>query len=445
MRTLKHALSSVAVLLTIVCAVIPARAQLSGNYSIGSGGDYSSFASALAALGSQGVSGPVHFAVHAGTYNEYVFVGEFSGVSATNTVTFDGGSGNAATRVLTYAITWNYGAVLTLDGADYVRFRNLTIASTGPSYGFAVKFANAADHNEISDCVITTPANTASTYHRGIVTASLTSSPSYGDHGSYNLIRDNVIESGYYGIQWYGASSSDYTVSRENHFIGNTVKDFHYYGIYMGGGGAQVLRGNSVVQRSSGAFSTSGGYGIYMNYCNDGPEVSGNYCRTASNALRLYNHNRYASSPAVRACAYNNMLISDGTGTAYGMYVYYCQNTDVYFNSCRAASATGTVYGIYAGGSSSSDVRIVNNIVGCETSGTLRPVYVSSTSAFTAFDYNILYSGGTPSAESWLWESTTYASLAAMQAAVPGYHQHSQDADPFWVAADNLHSTSPYA
>jgi len=444
MRTLKHAFSTVAVLLGIVCAVVPARAQLSGNYTIGSGGDYTSFAGALAALGSQGVSGPVHFDVLAGTYNEYVFVGQFTGVSATNTVTFDGGAGNAATRVLTYAITWPYGAVLTLDGADYVRFRNLTIASTGPTYGYAVKFCNSADYNEITDCVITMPANTTSNYHRGIVTAPLSGMPTYGDHGSYNLIKCNAIINGYHGIWWYGFSRYDAVVSRENRFIGNTVEDFYYDGINLYAVGDATVRENTIIQRATGTYLASAGTSLSINYCNDGLEVSGNYSRSAQIALRIFRAN-FHTPYAAKARVFNNMAISEGGNYVYGIYTRDCRNTDIVHNSARASNTNGYAYGIYVTTSSVTGFNIANNLVSCSTAGVLRPIYVNAPSTFNLFDYNIVHSTGSPTVETWIWDGVVYSSLAALQAAVPGFHQHSMDVDPEWSSNFDLHSSSPVA
>ena len=61
---------------------------LSGSYTIGSGGSYSTFTAAVADLTSNGVSGPVTFNVISGTYTEQISIGSISGASSTNTITF---------------------------------------------------------------------------------------------------------------------------------------------------------------------------------------------------------------------------------------------------------------------------------------------------------------------------------------------------------------------
>ncbi|MBP9180934.1 MAG: right-handed parallel beta-helix repeat-containing protein, partial [Bacteroidia bacterium] len=75
---------------------------LSGNYTINPSGsgltNYTTFTAARTDLVNCGVSGPVTFTVSAGTYTEQVLLTAISGASSTNTITFDGGTGNAVTR-----------------------------------------------------------------------------------------------------------------------------------------------------------------------------------------------------------------------------------------------------------------------------------------------------------------------------------------------------------
>ncbi|MBM3324913.1 MAG: hypothetical protein FJY66_04530, partial [Calditrichaeota bacterium] len=62
---------------------------LAGSYDIGGGNnDYNSFSEAVAALMSNGVSGAVTFNVYGTIYNEAIQIGDITGASAVNTVTF---------------------------------------------------------------------------------------------------------------------------------------------------------------------------------------------------------------------------------------------------------------------------------------------------------------------------------------------------------------------
>src|ERR1700722_13948537 len=75
---------------------------LSGPYTIGSSGTYSSFSAAASDLATYGVSGPVTFTVAAGTYSEQPVIGKITGASATNTITFVGQT-DSSKVILTYA------------------------------------------------------------------------------------------------------------------------------------------------------------------------------------------------------------------------------------------------------------------------------------------------------------------------------------------------------
>ena len=68
------------------------HAQLSGSYTIGPTGNYSTFNAAVNALTSQGIAGAVTFLAEPGTYDEHISLGAINGASAENTITFQGTS-----------------------------------------------------------------------------------------------------------------------------------------------------------------------------------------------------------------------------------------------------------------------------------------------------------------------------------------------------------------
>ncbi|HOJ05853.1 MAG TPA: BNR-repeat neuraminidase N-terminal domain-containing protein, partial [Bacteroidota bacterium] len=436
-------LSSLLILASLLC-VSTASAQLSGSYTIGSGGNYASFTAAISALTTSGVSGAVTFNVLSGTYNETFTIPAITGASSTNTITFDGGAGNAASRVITYNMATSYGSVITLDGADYVKFKNLTINSTNSSYGYGFLFTNSADYNEISNCVINLPANTTSAYHIGICASTTTSYSTTGDYGNYNLIKDNTITSGYYAIRWNGSgTSSDYTTVTGNQFIGNNVYDWYYYGMYLYYiGGALVVKDNNAVQRTTGTFTTSSGYAYYIYYPNNGPEISYNYAYARYAPYYIYYPNGYYASSTNRGKIFNNMGVGEGTSTIYGLYVNYARYCDILYNSISTKNTTGTAYGIYQYGESTSyDCKILNNIISHDGSGSWYPVYTYYPTSISAYDYNLYYKTGTAS-ENWYWNATTYASFTAMKTAVTTRHQNSKWGNPRFASATDLHSTS---
>ena len=71
-----------------------------------------------------GVSGSVVFNVAAGAYSGQVNItSSITGVSPTNTITFDGGNGNSSTRIITYSSS----PVILISNNPYILFKNITI------------------------------------------------------------------------------------------------------------------------------------------------------------------------------------------------------------------------------------------------------------------------------------------------------------------------------
>jgi len=420
-------------------------APLAGTYTInpaGSGNtNFTSFGDAVAALDLLGISGAVTFQVAAATYNEQVTLTPVAGASMTNTITFDGGANNAASRILTYSAP-QYQAVVMLNGADYIRFRNLTVNSTNSSYGYGFRFTNSADYNEVTDCVINLPANTTNSYHIGICASSTTSFSSTGDWGDFNLIKDNEINSGYYGIRWNGYSSTNTTYARGNQFIGNTVKDYYYYGIYLRYMTELVVTDNWVQQRKSGTWTSSSGYGMYVYYPNNGPVIANNYIESHDYGLYAYYLNNRVTSTANRAKVYNNMIVCEGTSSVYGMYVRNPEYADIAYNSVNMVN-TSTAYGIYDYGQSSTlyDVKIVNNWIAHTGNSTFYAMYNQYRESNSTYDYNAFYKNGSGTTY-FRFDGNSYTSLSALKAAWPTFHQNSVEGNPYFYGKYDLHSNS---
>ncbi|NQW41015.1 MAG: hypothetical protein HQ466_03510, partial [Cryomorphaceae bacterium] len=99
-----------------------------GTYTIGSGGTYSTFTAAFAAAAC-GVAGPVVFQVltSSSTFTEQLVINDIPGMSATNTITVKGNF-----NTLSFAATnTNERHTLHLNGADHLRFEDLTIEAVG--------------------------------------------------------------------------------------------------------------------------------------------------------------------------------------------------------------------------------------------------------------------------------------------------------------------------
>ena len=176
---------------------------LTGTYTIGASGDYTSFASAADALASCGISGPVTFNVMAGTYTEGIELPVITGSSMTNTITFDGM--NAAT--IDYDAGSGQNAIVLMNGADYVTFKNFTFnhSKTVDAWGFRI--INESDFLTIENNTFNMGTGTSDVVAVA-ATGSATSATTEGDHCENLTVNNNTIIGGSDGIRLEGRSAT---------------------------------------------------------------------------------------------------------------------------------------------------------------------------------------------------------------------------------------------
>ena len=202
-------------LLLVACVFVSstvAFAQLSGTYTINSGGgaNYTSLSAAVTDLNTQGVSGPVVFNVTsvATTYVGQMIINNVTGASSTNTVTFNG-NGNTVQFASTNS---QQRAVIKLNGASWITINDFIInaAPGGQFYGYGVQLLGEnADNNVISNNTVNTSKTISSSSYGGIsITSCATSQTCTNNTGDFNLIINNLIIGGYYGITNMGGTST---------------------------------------------------------------------------------------------------------------------------------------------------------------------------------------------------------------------------------------------
>ena len=126
--------------------------QLSGNYIIGTGGNYLTISSAVNDLNTLGVIGPVIFNIKSGSYNEFFTISSFTGSSSVNTVTFRSQTGNSSDVILNSDAADS--VLLKINGADNVKLENITFTDTLNSITqrFRIMFYGNCDNINIAGC-----------------------------------------------------------------------------------------------------------------------------------------------------------------------------------------------------------------------------------------------------------------------------------------------------
>ncbi len=400
---------------------------LSGPYTIGgTNPDFQSLADAVTALNNCGVNGPVVFNIAPGTYSAQIVLNEILGTSATNTVTFQSSTNNAADVTITFSAsssTDNY--TFYLDGADYVILKNLTITAGGTSYARAVVIGNSATNNEINACIINSVQSTSSN------AAGIYSSGSNDDN---NTIKNNTINYGYYGIYYYGASNSNLEMGTliEN----NTIKDWYYYGIYLSNQDAPQVLGNTIDNTNG---NSSYAYALYAYYCDNAMEIMNNKINivTSSTAygMRLYYCNGSGAGSGLIA---NNFITenSNNTNTHYGIYSYYSTMQDYYYNTVNmtSGSTSARAFYHYNYSSSSQDINLKNNVF--VNNGGGYAIYISSPSTIATSDYNDFYTSGSNLG---YWNGI-HANLSSWQTSTY-MDANSISHNPVFISNTNLHTT----
>lgn len=391
---------------------------LSGNLTIGVGGDYASFTAAAAAMFDCTISGPVVFSVLPGTYNENMILTPIPGASATNTVTFDGGS--ASTTTLSWTGSGGLPAI-GLNGADYVTIKNLTIENTATTDAWGVQLNDTANWNTIDSCIFLMDPGTGNTDVQAIVASnSNTSSFTEGQNANYTTISNNTILGGEYGIHLEG---QDANRTAGNKILNNVIDGPEDYGIYIDDQDSIEVIGNRIVN-----IKNSGGDGIYTFDLVDF-RINENFIVAPDYGLYLFDGNFDGPATLGLSEINNNMIVSQ---TDYGMYLDDIESLNIFHNSVMGNPAIRINDFI--------NVDIRNNIFASDADF----AFESDDDAPIILNYNLYY---TPTTNTNFVDfgPTTYADLAAWQAASPALNINSVEGNPFFASAEDLHAQGALA
>ncbi|HOY30413.1 MAG TPA: CARDB domain-containing protein [Bacteroidales bacterium] len=395
---------------------------LNGIYAIGPTGDFTTFSDALTAMQTCGISGPVTFNVQSGMYNERLVISEIPGASAINTITFQSLTGVNTDVVLqdTTNTTTNY--VIKLDGADHLRFKNMTLQSSATTaYTRVIELAANAIDNQFDGNIVTAPAATASSTNTALI---------YSGAGldSLSVINNNEIINGSYGIYLYGGSST--SLENKTTITNNTFLNQYQYAIRLGYQAAPVISGNIITTNSTAAF-----YGIYTYYCDNALKILKNIISLTSGGYGIYISYCDGASGQEGLTA-NNFVSIGGTTATYGIYNGYSTFQNFYYNSINVYTDYTTARAMYMIGTTYPYHNYKNNIfayTGTNASG--MAFYVSTVANVNTSEFNDLYSTGTNLG---YW-GANQATLAAWQIA-SSKDSNSVSVNPNFISPADLHT-----
>ena len=409
------------------CHVIAQPTCLNGSYTIGgTTPDFATFTNAVTELQTAGVCGPVVLDIRTGTYIEQISVPEIAGTSANNTITFQSESGINSDVILQFASSGTFNDlyyVVQLNGADYIRFQDITIERTGSStYARVIDFSGSASYNVFDGNILTGRA-TGSTSNDN--TAIIFSDEANSGIAN-NTFRNNEILYGFAGIVWDSSSGN----SKPGLTVSNNTFLNYRYGLLIDYATDVVITGNTITNNPLN-YNNAQLKGVECFRCEDALTISGNTI-TLTDGNTNYGIELQASVGSAGAVGdiSNNMVIVGGTGTSQGINSGSLTSyKNYYHNSCYTTGANATnASAFYLNGS--SNINIKNNAFAASVGNAME---ILAETALTS-DYNLLYSTGTYVGN---WDGN-HADLTAFQAS-NGSDANSISSDPDFIAITDLH------
>ncbi|WP_074405951.1 T9SS type A sorting domain-containing protein [Aquimarina megaterium] len=234
------------------------HAQLSGIYTIDgdkpmSQTNFTSFASAINALNTEGIDAAVTFNVASGFYYEQLYIDRVQGASETNTITFQSATGQNEDVVLVYPAVLDEDphVVRFQNEAAFFAFRNMRFINSSEHYDLVFHFNNTHDvtleGNKIESI------NTSNDSNNGFLTSAL-----IGCTQNKNItISNNHLTNAKFGIRTTLYNNSNFLIS------GNTMESFEDYAISIYG--SHTIENNEIKNSQNGTYS-EGNITIKGNY-----------------------------------------------------------------------------------------------------------------------------------------------------------------------------------
>ena len=377
---------------------------LSGTYTVGVGGNYSTLTAAIADYNVKCIGGPIVFSLTDATYTAETFpitINANAAANSVNTLTI-----KPATDVNATISGVSATGLIVLNGADWVRIngsngagvnticppstatRNLTLTNTGTSTTSAVVWlqnvvstGNGATNNSITNCSISGggPLTTLCGIGSGSPTISTTS---LGTNNSNNAFVNNSISNAQYGIISQGNSAfgkNTGNVYNQNQLNTAAPANLANGGIFVTFEDNVTISGNNI----SGMSRTSSPdvCGILVGFTNSGLSSS-----------------TFAGNECTNVTITNNVIgsvVNSGSFSAGGIALASAASgTSLIANnmiSGVAANGTSTDFGggIILGGGVGTTINVFHNTVSMQ--GT-----ITGTSSASSVSLALAYTNSTP-------------------------------------------------
>ncbi|HEY1047883.1 MAG TPA: GEVED domain-containing protein, partial [Bacteroidia bacterium] len=409
---------------------------MSGNYTIGSSGDFSNFSNAVSAMICGGIKGPVTFTADAGTYNEQINIPAIRGSSAANSITFKSASGVASSVKLSFGSTLaaaNYTVRIFTN--SYVKFKDMSIMATGSTYGTALLLSGNTGNDTFTNVIFEGYNATSNTTNHAVIALSS------GSISSFITFNNCKVNNGSYGT--YIQSNSSLPSTENLTLSGCTFSNQYAYGMYHQYVNGLILKNNSITTNST-LTTYNGMYNYWIMIANDinRPIITGNKIAGAISGIGMYNQyigvNSTITTPR-RALVANNMIqIGRNASSTYGLRENNGNGVDYIHNSINIGNTqtTNATAAAFLEGNSYGSNVVLNNVFSNYGGGAA--LRINTVSFYPTCDYNNLYTTGANIA---YLNTTAQATLANWQSA-SSRDAASISTNPVFTSNTNLHSNA---
>jgi len=401
------------------------NAQLSGTYTIGTGGNYTSFSAAVSALNSQGISGNVVFNVTSGTYTEQITINNFTG-NATHTVTFQSAAGDSTAVTLQAAssTTSTNNFVVKFNHAKNIKFKDMTIYRSGSSdYAQVVEIASSSTYLSFNSVILKNNKTNLAGDYAALVIGKNTNN-SVLNHFTFTNCK---FINGSYGIFIQGSSSGSLASGLE---ITNSIFSNQYRTVIYAAYQESPKINYNIITSNSTYYNF---HAIDFLYCNKGPEIMNNkFSLNKGYGLYLTNSQGCCSFTGK---IFNNFMAMSGSG-ATGIFMSNSGTFNFYFNSINMYGSSSKAFRI--AGSTANHNRFANNILYSATTAKLMVVEQSITMPFDYCNYNDYKTNGYIGD----WHATTNISSLSAWKTTSSLDANSISVNPNFVSNTDLHIQS---
>lgn len=310
-------------------------AQLSGDYTIGPGEDYTSITAACADLDAQGLSGPVVFNISAGIYTEQFTLPYIPTASETNTITFQSATGDASDVMVQYdaeGVDDNF--IVKIVSGNFVRIRNISFKTLDEIYGMVIHLETYMFDLLLEGCRLEGNYDTNARARNALLYTS-------GSGLKDITIRNNRFKKGSYGM--YLNCAANYNLRTKidsNTFdsIGYTAIDLnkHEYTDIIGNeitysGIGITLRGSSSsISVLSNRLSNITNKGIYLVNMTSAPGYQSYVCNNSVSLTEYGDEGVEMTTCSYINFYYNTVLLNTSNdNNAKVLYLNYCINPTI--------------------------------------------------------------------------------------------------------------------